>query len=236
MTSLQDLTPPGTRRRSYSISGLQLSFADFEGSSTAEAVAHDIGHGAYDFESFPVSPGDVILDIGAHVGVVSAWLAQRYPYAFIVACEPFPETFNLLTTNLVANGVKNVLPLNLALSGDGRFVDLISHPWSNSGGSTAHLADMDLHGHIKRRVMSWTLDELLDRLNITRCGLLKIDCEGSEYEILLSSRQLSRIKVVRGELHINSRLRVQGYSPQHLMSHLNAYGIDASFVLCDMAE
>ncbi|MBW3561546.1 MAG: FkbM family methyltransferase [Actinobacteria bacterium] len=199
-------------------------------------MAHDIGNGAYDFESFPISPGDVLLDIGAHVGVVSAWLAQRYPYAFIVACEPFPDTFNLLTENLVANRVTNVLPLNLALSGDGRFVDLISHPWSNSGGSTAQLADMNLRDHIKSRVISWTLDELLYRLHITQCTLLKIDCEGSEYEILLSSRQLSRIKMVRGELHINSRLRVQGYSPERLMSHLNAYGIDASFMRCEMAE
>lgn len=236
MTSVVDVTPPRTERRTYSVCGLQLSIADFEGSVTAEAVTHDIGRGAYDFESLAVSPGDVILDVGAHVGVVSTWLARRFPDAFIVACEPFPETFGLLTANLVANRVRNVLPLNIALSGDGRFLDLISHPWSNSGGSTAHLADMALQDHIRRTVTSWTLDELLDRLNITRCSLLKIDCEGSEYEILLSSRQLSRIKAVRGELHVNSHLRLQGHSPERLMSHLNAYGIDASFVLCDMAE
>lgn len=236
MTSEQNVTPPPTERRTYSISGFRLSIADFVGSITAAAVARDIGHGAYDFESLAISPGDIILDVGAHVGVVSTWLAQRYPYASIVACEPFPETFDLLTENLAANHVENVLPLNIALSGDGRFLDLIGHPWSNSGGSTAQLADMNLRDHIKRTVVSLTLDELIGRLNITRCELLKIDCEGSEYEILLSSRQLARVKVVRGELHMNSHLRMQGHSPHRLMSHLRAYGIDASFVLCDMGE
>ena len=49
-----------------------------------------------------------------------------------------------------------------------------------------------------------TLDELLRRLGVARCDLLKLDCEGAEYEILYgaSEETLRAIDAITAEYHV----------------------------------
>ncbi len=41
----------------------------------------------------------VIVDCGANIGISSVWYAQRYPRARIIAVEPEPENFRILSMN-----------------------------------------------------------------------------------------------------------------------------------------
>ena len=53
-------------------------------------------------------------------------------------------------------------------------------------------------------VESKRLDDVLGELNITHCDLVKIDTEGSEYEVLLSARQvLDKTRFVLVEMSVN---------------------------------
>jgi hypothetical protein len=64
-----------------------------------------------------------------------------------------------------------------------------------------------------------TLDDIFAEHGLERCKLLKIDCEGSEHEILLSTGVLPRVEHLAGEFHINGRLRAQGHSIERLRAH-----------------
>src|SRR4030095_15337322 len=44
--------------------------------------------------------GDILVDIGAHVGVMSIYLAKKYPFIRIYALEPDPVNYACLIRNL----------------------------------------------------------------------------------------------------------------------------------------
>jgi hypothetical protein len=78
------------------------------------------------------------------------------------------------------------------------------------------------------------LDAILERFS--RVKLLKIDCEGSEFPILLTSRRLDHVERVVGEIHeqeegimkvLDPHTRVPGYAAyrvENLVARLESFG------------
>jgi hypothetical protein len=97
---------------------------------------------------------------------------------------------------------------------------LYSH--SFTGGSTTLEIQKEnvSSAHLTEKVASRTLDQIFSEFGIDRCKLLKIDCEGSEYEILYSAKCLNRISNIRGEFHMNKTLAAKGYSIESLVDFL----------------
>jgi FkbM family methyltransferase len=59
----------------------------------------------YRLDSVPFTP-DVVLDLGANIGLFTLLAAQRWPGANFVCVEPHPTTFSFLCENLALNGVR----------------------------------------------------------------------------------------------------------------------------------
>lgn len=151
----------------------------------------------YKWDKIDFQAGDVVVDIGAHVGVISLYLANKYPDIKVYAYEPIPANFERLLRNIGANKAKNVVAVNKAVTSDGRNIDLYGNPEVTSGG-----ASLFGDGEIKTEAETVTLEQLFEKHEIERCKLLKIDCEGSEYEILRNSSEiLTRVDHLRGEFH-----------------------------------
>ncbi len=190
---------------------------------------------SYKLDGFTAQDGDVILDIGAHVGIVSIYLAKCWPGTRIYAFEPVRENFANLERNVKVNAVTNVKAFRLAVSGNGRPLRLRGNMSQNSGGVSAYAGG---NGRA-RKVKSVTLKQIFTNLEIDRCKLLKIDCEGAEYEILESAGELlSKVDYLVGEFHTSSRLAQMGYSPQRLLdlcqSHIPADRLHVN--TCRMSE
>ena len=66
-----------------------------------------------------------------------------------------------------------------------------------------------------------TLAQLLDGAGVDRCDLLKLDCEGAEYEILetMGPEVAGRIDQITMEVH-----RIEGRSIPQLVGHLRRLG------------
>lgn len=144
----------------------------------------------YDLDGLNLKPGDVVLDIGAHKGIVSCYLAKRYPGINVYSFEPDNANFDALTENIKRNAVENYNLFNVAVTKDGRNVSVI-HADGNSGGGSISDGDGE----------SMTLQSIMNLCG-GRVALLKIDCEGSEYEILEDAGELlKRVDHIRGEFH-----------------------------------
>lgn len=172
-----------------------------------------------------------MLEIGAHVGVVAMALARKYGVK-VLAFEPMPENARALSENITVNrlaGLITVVPE--AVTADGRTIRMIGNLTDNSGGATACLGDMyppGCAGH--DNIPSVAINDIFSRyFPEGRIKLVKIDCEGSEHEILnaISPENLERIENLRGEFHINSRLEQQGYSVERTFARCAAF-IDPS--------
>lgn len=223
------------RKRRAVIDGVELTLVDRATSAGTALVIREFQQDDYALREISFQPGDVVVDIGANIGVCSVFLARKYPFLTVYAFEPVPENFASLRENIALNGLRNVHAFPLAVTGDGRPVELMVDLLINSGSATAQVKDTRSPGHRSYTVESTTLDGIFERFGIERCKLLKIDCEGSEHEILLASRQLDRIEYLRGEFHENDYLREQGYGSEALLEHCRRF-IDPARIRCVFAE
>jgi FkbM family methyltransferase len=151
------------------------------------------------YERFGTAIGDgwTVLDIGAGIGDFSLYAALQHPDNRVYAFEPFPESFDLLQKNLRLNRATNVEAFPEAIGGrTGTLaLDLSSGEplqFSTEGVSAQALA-----------VPCLSLADAFRRLSLTGCDLLKMDCEGAEYEILFNAPDslLDQIEHVVMEYH-----------------------------------
>ena len=217
---LPSLFRPAETTVHVDIAGVELTLRDWEGSNVLAIVPKEILDDDYKLRQIEFRPGDVVVDIGANIGIVALYLAKKHPGIRIIAIEPVPTTFRHLQENLGLNGVSNVTALNCAVTRDGRDLTMIVNP-GHSGGSTGHLRNLKQPGHYNLTVRSRTLDGIFDEYVPDRCRLLKIDCEGAEYEILSAARCLRRVDHLGIEIHHNDFLSSQGHTPEGLLTEVS---------------
>jgi 31-O-methyltransferase len=82
----------------------------------AQGILHEICEDQLYFQSgISVTPGDVILDVGANIGVFSLFAAKQG--ARVYTFEPMPSTFAILELNVRLHGLENVIKArNIGLS------------------------------------------------------------------------------------------------------------------------
>ena len=61
----------------YSLKGVTLDITDYASSDTPRIVAKELKKDCYNIESIRFAPGDVVMDIGANVGMVSIYIASE---------------------------------------------------------------------------------------------------------------------------------------------------------------
>ena len=149
-----------------------------------------------------------IFDIGAHIGTFSVLIATLLPRAVVYAFEAAPENAAVLRANVQHAGLTDrVHPFHAAIGARAGFFatsDIGRSPdAANTGGhSVTGITLYDTPPHDGRSYAEvLALGPLLDRHS--RVDILKIDCEGSEFEILynLSRAQLERVGTLLGEIH-----------------------------------
>jgi FkbM family methyltransferase len=170
----------------------------------------------------PAGSFSCVVDLGANVGLFSARaseLARR-----VVAYEPFPENFACLQKNVAFR--KNVEAVPEAVAGRTGMLKLYRpHNESNSGSYSSFVYDDRALSEVFDEVPAVTLNALFERHAIDCCDLLKMDVEGSEYEILHAAGDavLERIQRIHGEYH-NVRPEDPGTRIENFGAHLESKG------------
>ena len=145
---------------------------------------------------FEIKDNDVIIDIGAHIGLFTLFSSQFCKNGRIYCFEPVKDNFNMLKSNLKLNNIENVIVANTAVS-------------STTGSVTIYLNE-DEAGHSMHvpnqkqiQVESFSLQDIFDSYKLEKCNFLKIDCEGEEYEIInaLPTLYFDKIKKMCVEYH-----------------------------------
>lgn len=126
-------------------------------------------------------PGQTLIDVGANVGLYSL-LAAAKGAGRVVAVEPNPLSFTVLTRNVAANRFEPVIvPVHAALSNRNGLVAMqLNGTGAGSAGNTAHAAS-EGGGPV---LPCFRLDELVALLGLTAVHHLKVDVDGLEPEIL----------------------------------------------------
>jgi len=157
-------------------------------------------------------PGDVFVDVGAHVGWYTLRAARAVgPAGLIIALEPDPINRHQLEKNLALNKVRNceVVPL-AAWSRPGQV------RWRPGQQPVWHRIDEQEGSEV---IEATKVDELVAKRNLERVDWLKMDIEGGEVEALKGAVATLRrfrpalfIEVHETLGHLNVLLSGLGYS------------------------
>jgi len=131
----------------------------------------------YKSKNFEINDTDVIIDVGGHIGLFSLYASQFCKNGLIFTFEPVPENYDLLVDNIKSNNLTHIKPFNLAVSNSSSNVKLYLND-DDSGHSMFSKSSRTIN------VDSISLQKIFDDNDIETCNFLKLDCEGTEYEIL----------------------------------------------------
>lgn len=134
-----------------------------------------------------INPGDWVIDIGANVGHYTKRFSELVGIqGRVIAFEPVPNTFSLLSANVELFKYPNVSLINAAVS-DKLDIVSMSIPKFSTGLKNYYQARLSNSEDSKLRVLSVSIDSL--GLN-NRIALVKIDTEGHEAFVLSGMRKL----------------------------------------------
>ncbi|MEO7393553.1 MAG: FkbM family methyltransferase [Chitinophagaceae bacterium] len=166
-----------------------------------------------------------IFDIGAHFGETSLFYNKIFSYPTIYSFEPFLPSFEILKSSV--KSFHNIKVFNLAISSFSGQVDFNVNkssatnsilPTSKDGGKNWGENLLDTIETIK--LDSITIDDFVEKCNIENIDILKIDTQGTEYEIIQGaskSIEQNKIKLIYLEIIIVSTYQGQKYFDEILL-------------------
>ena len=164
----------------------------------------------YHLASLPVRNNGVIIDIGGHIGTFSILAATLFPTVQVFAYEPAAENWELFEESVRLNKLELRVHANLkAVWSKAEEVITIYFGDETAFGAAHRFNCSHFQGWGKTDVdkkfdiETESLHSILTKNNIEKVDVLKIDCEGSEYDIFnkASVEDLSKIDYIVGEYH-----------------------------------
>lgn len=123
----------------------------------------------------------IVIDIGAAFGDYSVYMAKKNPHSTVYAFEPGTDSFSLLEQNIKMNKLKNIVPINKAVASYTGKISFSTHSLAVQH-STTHISSSDER---VKKVDCISLEDFFIQERIEMCDILKLDCEGGEFDILL---------------------------------------------------
>ena len=165
-----------------------------------------------------IHEGDVIVDLGANVGMFTRW-AYMEGANKVIAFEPDKRYFNLLKLN---SDPRTIL-FNAAVSNS--IGSTILYESDHFGGSNTHGVPGCKNSY---SVRTYTLDYLFQSGLIDEIDFLKIDIEGAEHEAFngISNENLMKVKTIAMEYH-NSHMNYDEEMRSKFITRLNQIGFNS---------
>lgn len=139
---------------------------------------------------------NTIIDIGANIGTFSVLASRLNPKAKVYSYEPIENTYRMLRINVALNDINNVVVNNEAVGGSRGNRRIFGMGASGLSGFNRNDGKPEI-------IKTVTLDSIFRKYSIRQCDLLKIDCEGAEYEIIenTSPTTMRKIRSIVLEYH-----------------------------------
>lgn len=175
-----------------------------------------------------VSKEKIIMDVGANHGIFSV-PASMLGYK-LIGFEPVKSNFDNLREARVENNLVDFEMFNLALSNENGVKDIyVPECLDNASFSqTAAIANMKHKEYQVEKVFTVRFDDWIrDNPQYSNIGLIKIDAQGAEYEILLGCKEfLTNAHDIYMVIEYEDHLTKMGHTFQELDELIASYGFE----------
>jgi len=170
-----------------------------------------------------LSEGDWVLDVGANIGHYTIRFSELVGASGrVIAFEPVPDTFEILSSNVSVSGALNVSLVNAAASDSTRIAG-VEIPMLDSGLANFYMAHLS-SAPANLTVLCISVDALAIE---NKVRLVKIDAEGHDFVVLKGMEKLLRrhqpiLFVEESTENVVDFLKEIGYSMQKLPNSPNS--------------
>jgi len=192
----------------------------------------------YNPPGYEIQEGNIVVDIGAYIGVFSIFAATSANNVKVYGYEPFSLNYSFFKQNIELNGLTNIRPFKIAVSAEaGKKKLYISEKCTQGNSLYADCLSQQPIASCPEVVDCVTLKDVFYMNGINRIDLLKMDCEGSEYEILFNSPRdiLTNIRKIAMEYHEFSSGE-HHYCSKELSGFLRKAGFEVECIVPDPRE
>jgi FkbM family methyltransferase len=173
-------------------------------------------------------PGGTIIDVGAHIGIFSLQGAKAVgENGKVIAVEPNPATVARLRDNISASGWHNIIVEPVACADTAGTMKLFLGSKVNAGTASLSREGALHHAAVGDSVdvQVIPLDNIVQRVGLTRIDVMKVDTEGAEVVVLKGARtSIAKFRPVIIVEVMDPQLRDMGTSLAVLESLLREYG------------
>jgi FkbM family methyltransferase len=154
----------------------------------------------------PADP--VVVDVGGYIGDFSLYAVKRLGATRVIVFEPARENFAVLEKNVALNRYEGrITAVNKAVASSSEItlnVESLAH-------SELHVSAYWYQQAEQRKLPALTLPQILSNYGLATIDLLKVDCEGGEYDMFtgVPSDVFRRIQNIVFEWHA-----IPGYEPR----------------------
>lgn len=162
----------------------------------------------------------VVFDVGANIGLWSKHVLKVNSNLKVYAFEPIPQIFSILVTNIDAK-TYNFYPSQIGLSDNNvqKSFYIYSKNIETTGMSTCYRREEDIEKRIglvptEINIKTKTLDLFCEEQAISSIEFLKIDTEGSEFDVLkgasgmLQKNSISAIQFEYGGTYVSAHIKL----------------------------
>jgi len=180
-----------------------------------------------------IKDGDIAFDIGAHYGEWTSNVRKFYSRCVVHAFEPLPKAFKALCIN---QPEYLTVPINYAVSCDNGITDFWEytnqpHLSTMYKRSSFHMARHGVPEPLLTSAKKISLDSYCSTCEIDHIDFLKIDAEGSEFDILKGAYDLldqQKIKYIQFEY--GGCFRDAGITLKEVYLYLNSFGYKTGLI------
>ncbi len=179
-----------------------------------------------------VKPGDVAIDLGANIGWYTCVLARLVgEEGKVLAVEPIPVTFELLSSVVERLGLRNVELFNCAVS-DQIGTGIMELPKFEYGGTNFYMAHLITSGpdHAMKdriEVPLRSLDSFVDGGKAAAVTFVKCDVEGHELAVIKGAEKFFRQSKPVMMIEVAGTAAMQDDPQNEFFSLMRFYGYEA---------
>ncbi|MES2953232.1 MAG: FkbM family methyltransferase [Patescibacteria group bacterium] len=151
----------------------------------------------YNPPGFELKADDTVIDIGGHIGSFALLAAKSAPNGKVYTFEPDAQNFSRIKRNIDLNSLSNIHPINSAVVSTNAPTAYYRNETNDSSSSLTRPVGA------QSTVSGISLVQFFTDHSIEKVDFMKIDCEGSEYDIIFNTPDslFKKIRTMAIEVH-----------------------------------